>query len=229
MLEKHHINKPGNRRLQIQGQKFGRLTVIKFHSIDPIRKESQWLCRCECGNEVVVKGYKLTSGHTKSCGCLNRERTIQTSTTHGLSNEKLYFVWKAMIARCENEEHPNYKDYGGRGISVCEEWYDVKNFIDWAKRNGYKEGLELDRIDNDGDYEPSNCRFTTRKKQNRNTRRNIYVTIDGETKTLSEWAEIYNLKVNTLQYRYYRGDRGKRLIRPVETKYRSRKEGDARC
>ncbi|SDX85350.1 hypothetical protein SAMN05660923_03051 [Tepidimicrobium xylanilyticum] len=219
-----------SRRLELEGQKFGRLTVLGFHDVDPKRKESRWLCKCECGNKRIVRGWKLTSGHTKSCGCLNKERAIAASTTHGLSSEKLYSIWKAMLARCENKKHPAYKDYGGRGIKVCDEWHDIRTFIKWANNNGYKEGLELDRIDNNGNYEPSNCRFTTRKKQTRNTRRNINVTIDGQTKTLSEWAEIHNLKVNTLQYRYYRGDRGRRLVRPVETKYRhGQAGGDARC
>lgn len=224
MLERQ-IN-PGNRRLKLDGKKFGRLTVLKFHDIrtrKENKKESRWLCKCDCGNETVVVGSSLKSGKTQSCGCLNREVTKEIFTTHGLSYEKLYFVWKAMIARCENEEHPNFKDYGGRGIEVCEKWHDLKVFIDWSKENGYKEGLELDRINNGGNYEPNNCRFVTRKKQTRNTRRNINVTIDGQTKTLTEWAEIHNLNVNTVQYRYYRGDRGARLVRPTQVECRTNK------
>jgi len=219
-----------SKRLEIEGEKFGRLTVLKFYDIDPKRRESRWLCKCECGNKTIARGCKLTSGHTKSCGCLNKEITLKASTTHGLSSEKLYFVWKAMIARCENPKNPVYKDYGGRGIKVCNEWHDLEIFMEWATNNGYREALEIDRIDNDGNYEPCNCRFTTRRKQTLNTRRNIKITIDGQTKTLTEWAEIYNLKVNTLQYRYHRGDRGKRLVRPVETKYRhGQVGGGARC
>lgn len=230
MIEKQI--KPGNRRLKLDGKKFGRLTVLKFYDIRTRKgnkKESRWLCKCDCGNETVVVGSSLKSGKTQSCGCLNKETTKAASITHGLSHEKLYFVWKAMIARCENKEHPSYKDYGGRGISVCKEWHSIETFVNWSKENGHKEGLELDRINNNGNYEPTNCRFTTRKKQTRNTRRNINVTIGEQTKTLTEWAEIYSLKRNTMQYRYYRGDRGKTLVRPTEANYKSVKEGDARC
>lgn len=223
MLEKHHIDKVENRRLKLEGKKFGRLKVLRFYDVDPKRRESRWICKCDCGNEVIAVGYRLTSGKTRSCGCLNKEITIATSTTHGLSHEKLYFVWKAMIARCENSKNPRYKDYGGRGVKVYSEWHDVQKFIEWANVSGYKEGLEIDRIDNDGNYEPNNCRWATRETQTRNTRRNINVLINGEIKTLTEWAKQYNLKVNTVQYRYYRGDRGERLIRPVT------KRGDARC
>jgi len=214
------------KRMDIAGEKFGRLTVLKFHSTrnkKSDKERSRWLCKCECGNEVIVVGSSLRNGKTSSCGCLNKEIVKRMFTTHGMSANPLYFVWKNMLERCSNEDLKVYKHYGGRGISVCAEWEDINTFMEWANENGYKEGLEIDRIDNDGDYIPNNCRFTTRKEQMLNTRRNIKVMINGVTKSVSEWAEEYDMKVNTLQYRYHRGDRGERLVRPIETQFRTNK------
>lgn len=114
-------------------------------------------------------------------------------------NERLYLVWSTMIHRCEDEKREKYKDYGGRGIKVCEEWHDVNCFMDWAFANGYKAGTQLDRIDNDGNYEPSNCRWVTPKENSRNRRNTVYLTIDGETKCVAEWCE----KLNVSQYTVY--------------------------
>lgn len=204
-----------SKTIDLTGQVFNRLTVMKQTGINN-HGDSTWLCKCNCGKETIVAGYRLRNGKTQSCGCLNKEITRNRSLTHGKSKEKIYFVWKAMINRCTNNKNHNYKDYGGRGIKVCTEWMNINNFIKWANSNGYKEGLEIDRINNDGNYEPSNCRWTTRKVQTNNCRRNIVVNIEGVSKTLKQWAEYSNLNVNTLQYRYYRGDRGKKLIRPVK-------------
>jgi hypothetical protein len=201
----------------LTGQKFGRLLVIKY--IKTINKRSYWLCKCDCGNEKEVIGNYLSSGRTKSCGCYQHESIVKRFTTHGKSNEKLYYIWKGMLRRCENSKHRNYKDYGGRGISVCEEWHNLNKFIDWAHKNGYAEGLEIDRVNNNGIYEPNNCKWSTRKEQTLNTRRNIKIELDGEIKSLSEWCEILGFKENTIQYRYYRGDRGERLFRPINTTY----------
>jgi len=215
-----------SKKMEIVGQKFGRLTVLEFWDIrirTGDKKESRWLCKCECGNEAIVVGSSLRSGGTSSCGCLKKEIIKKTFTTHGMSADPLYYVWKNMLERCSNEDLKFFKHYGGRGISVCAEWKDMNKFIDWANRNGYKKGLEIDRIDNDGNYIPNNCRFTTRKEQLLNTRRNIKVMINGVTKSVSEWAEEYDIKVNTLQYRYHRGDRGERLVRPIETQFRTNK------
>ena len=197
----------------LMGKKFGRLKVIEYVGIS--NHSALWKCKCKCGNEKIIVGNDLISGHTKSCGCYQRESTINRFTTHGLSSERLYNIWKGMIYRCENPKAKEYKNYGKRGITVCKEWHNVKIFIDWAKTNGYKDNLEIDRINNDGNYEPNNCKWSTRKEQTLNTRRNIKITLNGTTKTLSEWSEQYGFNVNTIQYRYYRGDRGEQLFRPI--------------
>ena len=207
------------------GQRFGRLVVIE--KLPSKNRRCWWKCKCDCGNFKDVPTTSLTLGDTKSCGCLNKEKmrerakanhrkAIESCTTHGLSNTRIYSIWKNMIYRCENSKATRFEHYGGRGIKVCEEWHILEKFYEWAMNNGYKEGLEIDRINVNGNYEPSNCRWATRKQQGNNKRRNINVEINGVTHTLSEWAEITNINVNTLQYRYYRGDREERLIRSVK-------------
>lgn len=222
----------------ITGQKFGMLTVIERNGIitsgiKSITTQSRWLCKCECGKETTVGRNNLKSGTTKSCGCLqytsekkkiaareNLKKARDIWTTHGLSTTRLYGIWKSMLNRCNNSRIKVYKDYGGRGITVCKEWYELEHFNGWALKNGYDDNLEIDRINNNGNYEPSNCRWATRKEQTNNKRDNIRVKINEEEHTLSQWAEITNIVINTLQYRYHRGDRGTRLIRPVDKKYK---------
>ena len=206
------------------GQRFGRLVVIE--KLPSKNKRCWWKCKCDCGNFKDVPTKYLTSGTTQSCGCLNKiksenakkaaKKSAEVCTTHGLSNTRIYSIWKNMIYRCENSKAAEFKLYGGRGIKVCEEWHDIRKFQEWAMINGYKEGLEIDRVDVDGNYEPLNCRWATRKQQNNNKRNNVKAEINGEIHTLAEWSEITGITINTLQYRYYRGDRGKRLIRKVD-------------
>ena len=115
-------------------------------------------------------------------------------------NSKLYNLWRTMIHRCENDKRAKYKDYGARGICVCEEWHDVNTFMEWAFKNGYKEGLQLDRIDNDGNYEPSNCRWVTPKENSRNRRNTVYLTVNNETKCVSEWCESIEISPYTIYW-----------------------------
>lgn len=186
----------------LTGLKFGKLLVIKRVE----GKCTPWLCLCDCGNEIVVRGTNLRSGNTTSCGCFCEH--------HGKRKTKLYGVWATMRNRCYNENVKVYYRYGGRGIEVCEEWKNSFTcFHNWAISNGYKEGLTLDRIDVDGNYEPSNCRWVTMKIQNNNRRDTISVEINGEKHTLREWSELSGINWGTIRRRYYRGKRGEALIK----------------
>lgn len=163
----------GNRAVDLTGYVFGRLVVVKCvgNSKD---NHKLWLCKCKCGNEVNVASNSLIQGRTKSCGCIALEHTInigKKSATHHKRNTRLYTIWSNMKQRCMNKKHTRYKDYGKRNIKICNEWKnDFEAFYNWAINNGYNESLTLDRINNNGNYEPSNCRWTTYKEQRHNRR-----------------------------------------------------------
>lgn len=180
------------------GAKFDRLTLIKEV------KKGKWLCRCDCGKEKVIASNHIGYNHTKSCGCLNRE----IITKHGQSKNRIYNTYQAMKDRCMNEKSQFYKNYGGRGIRICDEWLGengFKNFYEWAMQNGYTNKLTIDRIDVNGNYEPNNCRWTTMKVQNNNLRSNRRITIDGVTHTISEWSEIVGINRGTISSRLRKG------------------------
>lgn len=187
--------------IDLTGQKFGRLTVIeKYGKYTP----TKWLCKCECGNEYIAIGNNLKRGFTKSCGCLQKEHP--NGTTHNLANTRLYNIWAGIKTRCKNPKSKAYKNYGARGITVCDEWAnDFTAFHEWAMANGYQEGLTIDRIDANGNYEPSNCRWLTNAEQQNNRRNNHSITYNGETHTMAEWARILGINYHTLQTRLYRG------------------------
>lgn len=193
----------------LTGMKFGRLYVLERtddHYYPSGRHDIQYRCRCDCGNEVNVLGIHLRSGHTSSCGCVRVETSRKTMTTHGMTDTRLHAIWKNMKERCLNRNHKNYKDYGGRGITICDEWVEsFDGFYTWSINNGYQDALTLDRIDVNGSYSPGNCRWITQKEQCNNTRRNIKVTINNEEHTLKEWCEISNLKYSTIVSRVSRG------------------------
>lgn len=193
----------------LTGKKFGRLNVLcraQNHVYPSGRHDVQYQCQCDCGNTVTVLGIHLRSGHTTSCGCYSSKTAKESMTIHGMSGTRLHNIWKNMISRCTNLKHPNYPLYGGRGISVCDEWrtsFDA--FCSWSVNNGYADNLSLDRIDVNQGYRPENCRWITQKGQCNNTRRNINVELNGETHTLKQWTEILGLKYGTIASRVKRG------------------------
>ena len=191
--------------IDLTGQKFGRLTVIERANnyVSPKGQQTaQWLCKCECGNLIVVRGDSLRTGNNLSCGCLGKEHRTASLTTHGHCNDRLYDIWQNMKDRCYNSHSERYRDYGGRGVVVCPEWLNgFEAFYNWAILNGYKDNLTLDRIDTNGNYEPSNCRWATYKEQANNTRRNILLTYNGKTQTIAQWADETKIKYATLYMR----------------------------
>jgi len=192
-------------RHDMTGERYGRLTVDHLYCRGGNGKKLLWACICDCGNVVNVSRDKLVSGHTTSCGCFHKDEVSKRVIKHGMSNTRLFWCWQHMINRCENPKDKNYNHYGGRGITVCEEWHDSSTFINWALNNGYEKKLTIDRIDVNGNYEPSNCRWVDYKTQDRNKRNNIFITYEGETHCLSEWCEIKGLPYDRTQRRYYKG------------------------
>lgn len=198
------------------GNKYGRLTVVEYLGV--INGNSKVLCRCECGNERSVRVAELKNGHTKSCGCFQKEVASTRIKRHGEAKTRLYRIWTKIKDRCYNERNDRYESYGGRNITVCDEWRNnYESFRNWALNNGYKDGLSIDRIDVNGNYEPSNCRWATVAEQNRNKRNNHYLTYKGETLPIVGWAERTGIKPSTLYARLdYGWDVGRAITTPVQ-------------
>lgn len=207
-----------NRKIE-QGQRFGRLTTLRV--VGRNSKGSIWLCKCDCGNETRVNAYNL-GRVTNSCGCLFRERMKDIHTTHGKTNSRLFNIWVGMRHRCRNTSLPEYPYYGGRGIAVCTEWDEsFEAFEKWANKSGYNDSLTLDRIDVDGNYEPSNCRWITIAKQQSNKRNNVFLSHNGETHTVMEWSRIVNISYKALIQRVHMGwDTERILTTPVRVRKR---------
>lgn len=189
----------GVRRSICQGDKFGRFTIMN----ELPKKDGRriFLCKCDCGNEKVVKLFSLTSGVTVSCACYNREISKEVNMKHGGYQTKLYSVWNGMKYRCFNPNRKSWKDYGGRGITICPEWMDFSVFAVWAMSSGYQDDLTIERKDNDGNYCPENCTWVSVAEQRRNTTRVHKVEFNGQWKTFRQWAEYADIHQSTLRHR----------------------------
>jgi len=187
-------------RLLLKGKRFGRLLVVE--DLPAVKHKGYCLCLCDCGNTCKVANSELRTGDTKSCGCLKRE--CPSAKTHGLTDTRTYNAWRAMHQRCTNAKLPSFKNYGGRGITVCERWHDFAAFL--QDMGECPPGLSIDRYpDKDGNYEPGNCRWATPAQQSRNTRRNRIFTVRGVTGCLKDVCHELGLDYYTIHSRLRRG------------------------
>lgn len=188
----------------LTGQKFGHLTVLEKAGSDPKRAEWRWLCKCECGNLTIVPSYRLRHGEVTSCGCHQYDRNFCSKKAKNYP--RLYRIYRGMKTRCTNPKYPYWDRYGGRGISICDEWQKFDNFCDWALSSGYEEdkrypALSIDRIDVDRGYSPDNCRWATATQQANNTSRNHLISAFGKTMTIAEWSRETGIKDKTIYHR----------------------------
>ena len=205
------------------GKRFGKLTVIA--RADNQGTKAMWVCLCDCGKikEKAVTSYDLKSGKIRSCGCLYLESNKGRNKTHGLTNTRIHRVWSSMKARCSS---PAYKNYFGRGITVCNEWVtSFENFYVWATANGYSDELTIDRIDTNGNYCPENCRWVSMKQQQNNRRNNRMVTYFGVVYTLSELADFLHLSNAALAWRINHGWKESDFALPVNLNNRNIRRG----
>jgi len=210
----------------LQGKRFGRLVVVAYAGRNKGQQGANWLCRCDCGSEGVFYGGNLRSGNTTSCGCWRAENSRLMATTHGKKHTAEYNVWCSMKQRCYDRAHKSWHDYGSRGIRVSDRWlHSFENFYtDMGPRPG--PGYEIDRIDNDGDYEPENCRWVRRVSNARNKRSNRVLTHNGQSLCISEWAEILGLTESAIAHRLSRGwDMAKVLTTPLRKTRREERNG----
>jgi hypothetical protein len=189
------------------GNRYGRLIVVRRAENSP-HGSTRWLCKCDCGNECVVHSVSLKTGNTTSCGCFKRENAQKLYSTVRQKDKHLYSVWSGMKQRCFNKNSSSYHNYGGRGITMDSRWAEnYETFYNWAIKAGYKRGLTIDRINNDGNYCEENCRFVDRQVQANNKRNVKTYTIDGKTQSLPDWCREYNIgyslvyqRVSTLRW-----------------------------
>lgn len=200
------------------GKKYGKLLILEEDK-NINKRGTYYKCQCDCGNIKSLLGFNVINGRTKSCGCITKEinKYNAPNTKHKLSKTRIYKIWSKMKNRCNNDKYFQYYLYGGRGIKVCEEWSNKKdgfiNFYNWAIKNGYEKHLQkfgnknttIDRIDVNGNYEPSNCKWSTQKEQSLNKTNNRLIKYNNEEHTISEWAIIKNLTKSTIYHRLERG------------------------
>lgn len=185
----------------VTGQRFERLLAVERIVKN---RRGYYRCICDCGNEVIVRADILKNGRAKSCGCYTRDRAKKGDIrrVHGKHGTRLYWIWLGIHARCNTKTNPAYKNYGGRGIAVCDEWLeDFQSFYDWAMANGYEDTLTIERKNVNGNYEPSNCCWIPREEQAGNTRANRKITYNGETYNLSEWARKVGISQSLIRWR----------------------------
>ena len=201
-------------KINLVEKRFGRWKVIG--EAEPKNERTMWKCKCDCGTVRNVESYALRNGKTLSCGCYRDEKTAKRSSKHNMCETKLYYIYKGMKSRCNNKNVEAYGNYGGRGIGICSEWKDDFNqFLNWAYQNGYDEGLTIDRINNDGNYSPNNCRWVTMKVQQNNRNNNVKPVIDRREYKIKELSQETGINENTLYKRFQKGWRDKKLIQPV--------------
>lgn len=186
-------------------KKYNKLTILSVVKDDSEMWKTKVLCKCECGNEKVITLSNITNGRTKSCGCIRKENGHKQGAnkkTHGQSKTSLYNIYYAMVNRCHKENSTVYNSYGARGIKVCDEWLnDFESFYNWSYANGYKQGLSIDRINNNGNYEPNNCRWVDMSVQSTNKRNTIYLTYNNKTQSMKQWANELGLNYGNFKYR----------------------------
>ena len=200
----------------LTGQKFGRLTVVS-RGENTKGGKCRWICDCECGKRKAkaVTAHDLESGKVQSCGCLYKDSNKDTNRTHGKTGERIYRIWLSMRQRCNYQQGREYHNYGGKGVSVCEEWSDFQSFYEWAIANCYRDDLTIDRKDGTKGYSPENCRWATMKEQQNNRSNNIRISINGEEKTISEWSKITGISRSTLEWRVKHNWTESELLMPV--------------
>lgn len=192
------------KRIEVKvGKEYGRLVVIK--EVEQKKNKRRFLCKCACGKIKPYFLIKLTTGRTKSCGCLAKEVLLANNTTHGLSYHPLYNVWNSMRQRCSNKNAHAYCRYGGRDITVCLKWQNFKRFYDWAVSNGYQKGLTIERVENSGNYNSDNCTWIPLEQQARNRRNNKIVEYNGKSMILADWSKEIGINQTVLSKRLLHG------------------------
>lgn len=218
--------------LNLKGRAFGKLTALSQIKIGPPKYQTKWVCLCRCGKKIKAYTYHLISGNTTSCGCrrVDAMKGNNFSTRHGAARKgkmtKLYRVWCGMKQRCYDSNHISWKQYGGRGITVCKEWkHSFESFMRWALINGFGSSLQIERIKNSAGYSPSNCKWATRAEQCNNKRCNIIIKVFGVRSTISEAASVHRVSRDALYQRINRGQNPEESILKLKSKDENRIRG----
>ena len=195
-----------NKFVDLTNFKYGKLTVIKKTNEKTKDNKILWLCQCKCGNTITLQTYAILSGRTRSCGCLRPELSKKLFSGVRQENLRLYRIWTGIKQRCYNEKYNDYKDYGAKGVIMCEDWKNnYESFYIWAINNGYSDSLSIDRIDTTGNYEPNNCRWADDETQANNKRNTLYFNIDGEKKSLHQICQEKGVDKTLIYSRLWNG------------------------